>query len=50
MEELVAKTNNQLDRNDKENAELKNKVNELEKLLKQRYEFYTFEIYRFYDK
>ena len=42
MQALVAKTNNQLDRNDKENAELKNKINELEKLLNQRYVFYTF--------
>ena len=50
MEESVAKTKDQIDRIDKENAELKNKINELEQLLKQRYVFYTFEIYRFYDK
>ena len=50
MEELFAKTKNQINRNDKENAELKNKVHELEKLLKQRYAFYTVEIYVFYDK
>ena len=47
MEELVAKTNNQLDRNDKENAELKNEVNELEKRLKQRYSIVNFEVYSF---
>ena len=50
MEESVAKTKDQIDRNDKENAELKNKINELEKLLKQKYVFYKFEIYSFYEK
>ena len=47
MQALVAKTNNQLDRNDKENAELKNKINELEKRLKQRYSIDNFEVYSF---
>ena len=50
MEALVSKANNQVDQNDKENAELKNKIDELEKLLKQRYAFYTFEIYHFNNK
>ena len=47
MKELVAKAKNDIDRNDKENAELKNKINELEKRLKQRYSIDNFEVYSF---
>ena len=37
--ESAVKARNQIDQVNKENTDLKNKVNELEKLLKQRYSF-----------
>ena len=47
MKESAAKARNQIDQVNKENIELKNKVDELKKLLEKRYSVYDFEFTTF---